>query len=290
MQPCKFALGRALVSAALSFAMLLANGAHAALATLSTPQWDMTYDTTQLTDAGWAVERTYAGVDWGVLIHVADGASPTATFGTANLSFNFKAQRGPLIYQQFELVPGFEVVTTSTPAGTVFMPYTSSHPPANAQLTTSYGRETITVLAEGIEQSSLTKFFLGSVLGSLAQPNGLVLAGPSSEGWASAPLSPNGSWNLVLTHEVIGSNHLVPSLDQSCVNVFCMPAQRSAVQLHNLFIMIPSHSDVVAVVPEPETYALMLSGFAMIGWISRRRLRKPGVLISAARPANCRAC
>lgn len=286
MQPYKFALGRALVSAALSFAMLLANGAHAALATLSTPQWDMTYDTTQLTDAGWAVERAFGGVEWGVLIHIANGASPTPTFGTANLSFNFKTQRGPLISQQFELVPGFEVVTTSTPAGTLFMPFTSSFPPANAQLTTSYGRETITVLAEGMEQSSLTRLLLGS----LPIQNGLVLAGPSSEGWASAPLSPNGSWNLVLTHEVIGSNHLVPSLDQGCVNVFCMPAERSAVQLNHLVITIPSHSDVVAVVPEPETYALMLSGFAMIGWISRRRLRKPGVLISAARPANCRAC
>ena len=151
------------------------------------------------------------------------------------------------------------------PGTATFSTVSSNWAPANSQLATAYDHDTLTV-SSGAEQASTSKTFIATAFGSTSN----TISGP----WSNAPDS-NGNWAVHITQTLLGSMHLVPSMDTNCASLLCMPAERAAVSLNNLRINF-GYSSIVSAVPEPSTYAMLLAGLGLMGLIARRRRTRQG--------------
>jgi PEP-CTERM motif len=150
--------------------------------------------------------------------------------------------------------------------------------PADAQLTTSYGSDTLTVTSSAPETNSTftggiiaTAGSTNSLAGPMANPNFLS---PIASIWQSGP-GAGGTWQIDISQQLIGSNHLVPSQDPNCASLLCMPAVRATGELQSFQIRFALDA-IAQPVPEPSTYAMMAAGLLLIVSIGRNR-RKPNL-------------
>jgi hypothetical protein len=275
-------ISKALVSAALAFtaAAALVAETHAQTRTVSTQYFDLTFSTTAspwlqsafISDAS-QITRDFNLMPSGgyVELNFQGGASGIG-LGTSTFVFDFK---GPLVSPD-SFHPDLQQVSSIIPGSAMFKTVSYFTKPANAQLATSFGSDTLTVTSSAPESNST---FNGGIIASAGSTN--ILAGPTANPnflspiasvWQSAP-GAGGTWQINISQQLLGSNHLVPSQDPNCASLLCMPAVRASGDLQSFQIRFALDA-VAQPVPEPSAYAMMFAGLMLIVSIGRRRSAK----------------
>jgi len=145
--------------------------------------------------------------------------------------------------------------------------------PAQAQLATAYGLDQLEVTANGSERLTKTSRPIAPAGPWVSMQ---TVEYPAGEGWQTAPQTGDGSWSLSISQTLIGSYHLVPSLDTGCQSLLCMPGERADATLQRLDLYIPVQFEMRALtsaVPEPGALNLLVLGLVGLWGLHRRSVR-----------------
>lgn len=264
---------RTVVASIISAVGLTANLsiAHADTYSYSTPFFDVYYDSTQLPSSFWSISSSSStalnnGSGYFDLIITNIGDEPqynvnnAATFGTPgqsgqgllSLNFNYK---GAVTSTSDSNQVATETIEF---AKTQFTSTTTFQNPVGAQLATSLGKDSLFIEANSAILRAQNNAITSSQtnVNQVSMPSNLNLSSPI--------------YSVFIKQDLIGPNLLVASSDPNCASILCMPSQRASAKLETFDIRFTVNT-VLAPVPEPETYAMLLAGLGLIGLTARRR-------------------